>query len=189
MSRSRRRQYIINPGFQWKVVLTVSALVFLTSSIISSILYGVLHAQARARFTDPTGYTAEVPLVVVGFGLAFSLVAAVAVALWCILITHRVCGPLSVMAKGLEDLAAGRPPEVRAIRRNDEFKEFHQTFCRALESVTRRRTQALEAISAALSCAATARSGADRERAAQVDTIVQHLQRVRILLCEGGLRE
>jgi hypothetical protein len=184
--RSRRRQYIVNPAFQWRVVLTVSTLVFLCSSIVSSVLYGVLHAQARARLMDPAGYTAEVPLVVIGFGLAFSLMAAVAVGLWCVVVTHRICGPLHVMAGWLEDLAAGRAPQLRPLRKNDEFKEFYQTLCQAVESSARLRSQMLDAVSAALSCAESATTDADPGRAAALNSVVQKLQALRNTLRQGA---
>ncbi len=183
--RSRRRQYVINPGFQWRVVLTVSLLVFLCSSIISSILYGVLHAQARARFMDPTGYTAEVPLVVIGFSLAFSLMAAVAVGLWCMLLTHRICGPLFVMSGWLEDLTAGRTPQLRPLRKNDEFKDFYQTFCRTVESSARRQSQILEAVSAALSSAESAAVTADPQRTSALNSVVQRLRTLQGILSQG----
>ncbi len=59
---------------------------------------------------DPTGYAADVPLVFIGFGLAFSLPAALAVGGWCVVFTHRICGPLSVMKGWCEKLAAGGLP-------------------------------------------------------------------------------
>jgi hypothetical protein len=186
LSRSRRRQYVINPGFQWRVVLTVSLLVFLCSSIISSTLYGVLHAQARSRVMDPTGYTAEVPLVVIGFGLAFSLVAAVAVGLWCIVMTHRICGPLYVMSGWLEDLAANRTARMRPLRKNDEFQEFYQTLRRAVESVATRQSRALEAATTALSCAESVRTAAEPERSASANSLVQQLQAVRDILRQAN---
>lgn len=185
LARSRRRQYIVNPAFQWRVVLTVSIWVFLCSSIVSTVLYGVLHAQARARLIDPFGYTAEVPLVVIGFGLAFSLMAAIAVGLWCVVITHRICGPLRVMAGWLEELAVGKTPELRPLRKNDEFKDFYQILCRVVESSARRRSQMLEVVSEALSCAESA-AAADPQRAAPLDSVVRNLQTLRDTLRQGA---
>ena len=158
--RNRRRQYVINPTFQWKYAFLTATAVFLITSILSSILYGLLHHQARMRLMHPETYTAEVTLVILFFGVAFAGVSAIGVGVWSIMVTHRFCGPLYVMERAMNTLAQGRLPKLRDLRRKDEFKAFYASFTRAVEVIRERRTADLEALRAAL---ATARSGLDAD--------------------------
>ena len=65
--RNRRRNYVVRSGFQLRFAVSAGLVVFLASSIISSVLYGVVHEQARQRMMEPETYGAEVPFVVLGF--------------------------------------------------------------------------------------------------------------------------
>src|SRR5262245_38755540 len=119
----RRKQYLINPGFQWKVAGTIAVAVFLFSILISITLYGTLHQQARLRAANPVTYSADVTSVMICFGLGFAAITAGGVGLWSILMTHRVCGPMYVMKRYLLELAGGRLPSLRPLRKRDEFKD------------------------------------------------------------------
>jgi len=131
----RRKQYLINPGFQWKVAGTIAVAVFLFSILISITLYGTLHQQARLRAADPGGYTAEVTSIMVCFGLGFAALTAGGVGLWSILMTHRICGPMFVMKRYLLELAGGRVPSLRPLRKRDEFKDLYDAFDQAITSL------------------------------------------------------
>lgn len=132
---NRRQKRVINPSFQWKYAGMTAMTVFFVSSIIATVLYSVLHHQARMRLIDPENYTAEVTQVILIFAVGFSALTSGGVALWSLVVTHRICGPLYVLDGYLSELAGGRLPNVRALRRKDEFKELMSTFSRAVASV------------------------------------------------------
>jgi methyl-accepting chemotaxis protein len=135
-SLRRRRSYLINPYFQWKYALTAGTVVFLAATIIGTVLYGVLHQQARLRAMNPETYTTDVGTVILGFALAFAVLAGGAVCFWAVRVTHRICGPLAVLDGYLAELAAGRIPRVRDLRRKDEFKHLHQSFRAAMNTLS-----------------------------------------------------
>ena len=132
---NRRRNYVINPAFQWKYAIIVGLAVFLLSTIMSSVLYGVLHSQARLRALQPDTYVAEITMVLIFAGLSFAALTAAGVAVWSFVITHRICGPLSVIAIYLKQLASGSIPKTRALRKKDEFKDFYAIFNDTLDSL------------------------------------------------------
>ena len=72
----RRRLFFINPAFQWKYTLTIGLTVFCTTSVISTILYTVLHEQARMRVLQPNSYVANVTFVVLISAIVLSAVTA-----------------------------------------------------------------------------------------------------------------
>jgi hypothetical protein len=90
--------------------------------------------------------------------LAIILLASLAVALTLgllgILITHRIAGPVLVLSRYAEALAEGTYPPMRALRKNDELKEYFELFRRAVERMKERDAAELadlEAIAANVS--------------------------------------
>ena len=49
----RRKNYLINPAFQWKYTLLMLLGLFVISSFSAVTLFGALHQQARARILNP----------------------------------------------------------------------------------------------------------------------------------------
>lgn len=176
---NRRRQYIINPAFQWKYAVTIGLAVFLISTIIGSVLYGVLHHQARLRMMHPETYVADVTLVIFLFGLLFAVVTAAGVAAWSILMTHRICGPLFVMEQYLMQLADGRIPKPRALRQKDEFKGFYTSFQQAMKSLRKRRREELDSLTEALAIVCSASGSTDVSREEFLESAASRLELLR----------
>lgn len=140
-STQRRRQFLVNPSFQWKYTFSLGALVFLITTCLSCVLYGLLHEQARQRMMNPAGQTASVGTVVLGFSLVFSILTSVSVGLWCFKVTHRICGPLYVIDRYLRELGKGVIPRLRPLRKKDEFKELFATFSKTMEFLRSQKQQ------------------------------------------------
>ncbi len=146
----QKRNYLIDPSFQWKYALNGGLMVFCLSSLIGTVLYKVLHSQARLRTMDPGGYSAEVTMIIVGFGLAFAVLTACTVGVWCMWISHRIAGPLHLMEKYFQELAGGDFPRVRALRSKDEFKNLHLSLARTVNALRERRQQEYTCLNDAL---------------------------------------
>lgn len=139
ISRHRRRKHVVRPAFQLKHAITLALCVFVLTSLVSCVLYGVLHWQARQRLLAPETYTAEVGLVILLFATALSLLTALALAIWFILVTHRICGPLVLFQRCLEEIAQGRIPKLRPIRTRDELHDFWNAMSRAIDAIRKSR--------------------------------------------------
>ncbi|MDO8632908.1 MAG: hypothetical protein Q7R41_20695 [Phycisphaerales bacterium] len=172
----RRRTYLINPGFQWKQAGLIALSVFLLSTTISAVLSGVLHQQARQLAANPTGYRSDTTLVMVCFGLGFAALTAGGVGLWSILMTHRICGPLFVIKRYLIQIAEGRLPALRPLRRRDEFKDLYEAFDLALQSLRAKKQRELSQVKVALEAANRA-LGAEGETArASLEGVISRLE-------------
>ncbi|UCG17210.1 MAG: hypothetical protein JSV19_04100 [Phycisphaerales bacterium] len=177
--RNRRRKYVINPTFQLKYAGTIAVSVFLISSIIGSILYGVLHHQARMRLMNPETHTSEVATVVLLFGLAFAAVAAAGVGGWSVLVTHRICGPIFLFERWLAEVAEGRIPKLRPLRQKDEFKDFHQTFANAIGALASRKEAELAVFEELSQLVKTASSGDGLARRQALDSLAAQVETLR----------
>ncbi len=172
-----RRNYIINPVFQWKYTALVGTTVFAVSTTISVIVFAVLHGQARARVINPMSSTLwENTLIMIGAALAFGVVTAGSIGFWSVFATHRIAGPLHVLQGYFKQLEAGRFPVVRKLRKKDEFQELHRSFSSALEALQTRQNADRRTIEEAIEIA---RRGMDGDASdAALNEITQRLERL-----------
>ncbi len=73
------------------------------------------------------------------FGIV-GFVAALGAVLFILLIrrTHRISGPVYVISNHMKDIIAGRHPEFRPLRKNDELQDFYALFREMAETIRRR---------------------------------------------------
>ncbi len=183
-ARGRRKTYVVNPAFQWKYTVLFMVAAFIVSALMSVTLFGVHFHQARARTlalqnnpdAAPNG---EMLLLLLFSALAFSIVAAATVGLWSIFFTHRVSGPIFVIGRWLDEVADGRVPKIRALRKKDEFKQFHASFEQALETVRQRGRAQCAGLTESLAIANAARDADDQARRCALEKIAKQLDALR----------
>lgn len=76
------------------------------------------------------------------------LVMAAVLVVWGLIVTHRISGPLVLVARYLDDIAAGHYPDVRPLRRRDELQEFFGAFEEAVVALKQRDSELLAALEA-----------------------------------------
>ena len=123
------QRYIVNPSIQWRYTVTAVVGVFVVSAFVSVLLYGVLFDQARARTVfGATTSMADTAFTIITASIAFATVPAIACGLWAIVMTHRLCGPIRVLETNLRELATGRFPKHRPLRKRDNFRDVYAVF-------------------------------------------------------------
>lgn len=177
--RKRRKQYVVDAAFQWKCCATIAVTIFFSSSIIGCVLYGILHHQARMRLMHPTTYTAEVPWVIFAFGMGFAALTAGGVGLWSIFMTHRICGPLLLLRRHIEDLSQGRLPKVRPLRKKDQFKDLFAAFGRAVDSLNACKRAEVSTLTKVLDIAKSAVDGDEKQRRDALIAVASHVEPLR----------
>ena len=174
--RRLRRQYIVNPRFQWKYTGLAALAVFIVSVAMGVTVYLIQFREAQARLLSPAWpHAQENTLVIVLVAAAFAMVMAAGFAVWSVFLTHRICGPLFVIGRCFDTLIAGRFPKRRPLRTKDEFGEFCGHFWRAVDAMSARKqaeidslTQILRAVRSAAETDAKART----QHLNTVDTLV-----------------
>lgn len=130
---NRRRSYLINPAFQWKYAIMLGLGVFLTTSIMSCVLYATLHEEARQRFINPAAANIDAGFMILISAFVFSVLTAGTVITLSVITSHRVCGPLFVLQGYFNQIVAGKIPTPRPLRKKDEFKDIFASFVQATE--------------------------------------------------------
>lgn len=148
---NRRKKLFINPGFQWRYAALIAGGVFIVALLMCTVMYGVLYEQARARilYLAPR-HALENTVSLVLFAGIFALVMSATFALWGVIVSHRICGPVHVMSQSFDEIVAGRFPTMRDLRRKDEFKEFYEQMRRAVNQLREDKRAELASITDAL---------------------------------------
>lgn len=179
-TRTRRRTYLIDGAFQWKYALMLAIGVFLVASLLGLSLFGILHHQARMRVINPGTPDLWSNTRIIGvFALGFSVLVVAAMTAWGILLTHRISGPARVLENRLNELANGRVPPRRPLRKRDEFKALHAAFWRATDALRAKKQGELAALGEALNTARLASKDNDEHHDEAMQSIVAQLETLR----------
>ncbi|UCF33590.1 MAG: hypothetical protein JSV78_14785 [Phycisphaerales bacterium] len=176
--RKYRRKLLVNPMFQLRYACVLTVAIFISSSLLSTVLFGILHQQARLRQAYP-GVATQVSLIILLAALGFAALTATGVACWWFVVSRRVCGPLIVMERWLNELGAGRLPDLRPLRRNDEFKEFYAAFSKMVERLKRRKQAELAEFTSALHTACLTADADEHTLRDALDTLKTNLEKWR----------
>jgi hypothetical protein len=147
-----RRSYLIDKTFQFKYTAIIVGIALVLSLIFGYWMYRA-HKATTAIMELPAEYLGEVQKADSNVVLAFvglSLIMAALLGGFGVIFTHRVAGPLYVIAGFLEEMAAGRYPDFRPLRKGDELQEFFETFQKGVTTMRDREQQDADEIDAAI---------------------------------------
>ncbi|MBI5069493.1 MAG: hypothetical protein HZB56_14760 [Deltaproteobacteria bacterium] len=143
-----RRTYLIDRRFQLKYVLLLMGW-----GAVMAVLFGLwawqAHQQAAellARDADQQALLHQADRTLLVALAAIGLLSMLALGLLGFIITHRVAGPVWVMGLELAELARGRYPARRGLRRGDELQSLHTRFHQAIDALAARDRHTLEAL-------------------------------------------
>jgi nitrate/nitrite-specific signal transduction histidine kinase len=76
-------------------------------------------------------------IVLIAAAAALAALMAVAAFIYLIRLTHRVSGPLHIMEQNIDKILNGEQPQLRDLRKKDEFKGLHKKFNRLTDLLGR----------------------------------------------------
>jgi hypothetical protein len=147
-----RRTYLVDRAFQLKYILLLMGW-----GVVLAALFGLWTWQAQQQALETLIHDpAQRALVAradrqLAWALgAIAVLSAAALGLLGFIMTHRVAGPVYVMGHFLTQLAEGRYPSRRALRKRDELQAFHAHFLDAIEAMKARDLRQLAQLEDAL---------------------------------------
>lgn len=178
--RHRRRIIpIIDARFQWKYTLLIIALGVGVSFVMGALLYRTYLENTRLldidpRFQDQVMMGDRIFLVYMVLGV---VLMAVVLGVWGLIVTHRISGPLYIVARYLDVMAEGQYPDVRPLRKRDELQEFFASFEEAVNALRSRDVDNLRQLEEAL-------------KKDDTDQVRQAVEKVRITIASSlGIEE
>ncbi len=170
-----RRKYLLNPRFQLKYTAYFLVLSALVAGALGTRLYGTVRENSQLIAMDDSDANAAIQaqlkeqdrkVLYEIFAWLGGMVLAIAVV--GIFVTHKVAGPAMVLTRNLRDLADGRLPKLRPLRRNDELLELFEALH---ASVTRIEQEVREEADLFEKAAATAPSELKNELATMAERL------------------
>jgi methyl-accepting chemotaxis protein len=139
----KRTTYLIDKGFQKRMILNVISLVVLATVITNGIVYGLVAYQQKVSnanlFVVSKVFVPEEDLPVITrtqivrpaiiLSLAVTdVVGTIVILMFMLIYSHRIAGPLYKMEKGLNQIAEGDFNVDMKLRTKDEFKGLADSF-------------------------------------------------------------
>lgn len=150
--RLGRRTYVVDRRFQYKY----TAMLAVVGAVISLVFGAMMYLAHREALLDVLGQAsvpqqiAEQNATLVWLMVGITVLMGMALALFGLLVTHRVAGPVYVMSHYISVLARGRYPMMRPLRKSDELKDFFERFQVAIEALRTREAEEAELLARAL---------------------------------------
>ena len=124
MKRAYRRQLIINPLLQYKLMFLILASIIIPALLTFLTLYFLIHnILLEAQVNNETVYNALLFMsrhvyVVLFFGF---ITITVLLVMWSTIFMHRIVGPLYRLERELDSMIAGQPITKIQFRKNDSL--------------------------------------------------------------------
>ena len=158
LSRSNRsvKSLLLDRHFQLKYTSMIVGVAALLSLALGGFLVSKVNENSRILGLENLGdaafeahlFSADNELVIsITISLALFLVLLVGLS---IVMTHRVVGPIYVIKRHLDALAAGRLPQIRGLRKGDEFVDCHKSLVNAIDQLHNELERDIDVLSAAL---------------------------------------
>jgi hypothetical protein len=182
----RRRRYIIDPRFQWKFGIWLMADVFVVSLFMGILLLIVQGRYVRSLMLEGQAFDwADMAVMLIVFALSFAVVAAGAFGVWSVMVTHRLCGPLHVIGTRLAEVAQGRFPRRRPLRKKDECKGLWDQLWMMIDSLKSRKHAEFDALTEILTTVRSAANQDDKARKAALDAVANRVAEMRTAAAEA----
>lgn len=147
-ARFVRRTFLIERRFQLKYTLLVIIVGVAVSLLFGAIMFQVHHEVSK--LPTATSVRDERDVMVLGFVVLTGLLLVGSLAVFGVLVTHRVAGPLFVMRRYFGLLGEGLYPMLRPLREDDELQDFYAAFHAAIEKMRDRDRREAETIEEAM---------------------------------------
>ena len=160
MAQANKRRSIptVDKAFQVKYTAIIVAIVAVVSTVLGALLLQSYWEMNRImdvamRLPDKPDVSAETAHQVFYISVAFLVFEVLALGVVGLIITHRVCGPVTVIHRHLMTLLDGRYPETRQLRAKDEFQATFKVFTAVIESLRQRDAEEVQILNDAIAAA------------------------------------
>ena len=153
--RKRRFFAIVDKAFQWKYASLVAAMGMALVAGMGLLLYeshvqntSLLLLEQNPELLLEVQAADRLFLLLLSVGI---IVIGLVLLMVGLLVTHRMSGPLYLARRYLSLISQGGYPEMRDLRRSDEFKDFFDTLSRTVNHLRIRDTEHLRELEQILS--------------------------------------
>ena len=144
--RSHRRWLpVVNAPFQWRYTLLVTLLGGVMLGSLGWLIYQIKTVNSQLLLHHGMAEWPALQAELARSDQQFIIYVILAMGIlilgligWGLVITHRISGPMAVLRQHFETLASGSFPDLRSLRKRDEWQACYQAFQRAVEHMRQR---------------------------------------------------
>ena len=162
--RKKRRMFpVVDARFQWKYTLMITVIGAGVAIFMGLFLYQAHQENTEIlKLFEDAGIREQVnrgDQIFLLYLVIFVLVMATALMLGGLIVTHRISGPLYLVARYLGDMADGLHPDLRPLRKRDELQGFFSAFEDATTFLRKRDQELLAYVEECLAAVKSAQDG------------------------------
>ena len=184
------RNYLINRKYQLRYTLIMVLICTCLTAVLGYSWYGQMREASKAAVVNALAksesYADEVReelvaydrhrmLMLVGFGATL----CVAIALFGILLTHKVAGPLRYLSNILSQITVGRLGQLRALRDGDFLEDFYDSFKKAHDALREEAEQDLQTVGQIMDGIDGARAALREDAEKDLDAINETIEAIK----------
>ncbi|HET6343665.1 MAG TPA: hypothetical protein VFH51_01985, partial [Myxococcota bacterium] len=140
--RKRRLLPIVDARFQWKYAGMMTLLGAGTAAVMGTLLYRAQRDTSRllelAADRNLQEQVLQADQRLAAYLALLVVVLAGMLAVWGLIVTHRISGPVYLAARYLHVLADGTYPDMRQLRKHDELQHFFAALTAAVGALRAR---------------------------------------------------
>ncbi|MFA6032507.1 MAG: hypothetical protein WC889_06380 [Myxococcota bacterium] len=171
-ARYRRKQLLVDRGFQLKYTIIIAIIGMLIAGLWGTLFYKASREhseqfmlslkidpqyQGIADKIDERLPTEDVKILYLL--TAFILLIGGSLVGWGVVVTHRVAGPIFIISRYVNQIAGGKYPDPRPLRKKDELKDFFTQFNLMLTALKERERSDVKALEGAVVAMKKAQAG------------------------------
>ena len=137
-----RRKYLLNARFQLKYTLVFILLSSIVAGVLGARLYGTVRENSQLIAMDDTeandaiqSQLKEQDRKVLYEIFAWLAGMVVLISAMGVFLTHKIAGPALVLTRNLNELAQGKIPKLRPLRKNDELIDLFEALHAAVTRI------------------------------------------------------
>lgn len=137
-----RRKYLLNARFQLKYTFVFILLSSIVAGVLGAKLYGTVRENSQLIAMDDSEANDALQAQLVGQDrkvlyeiFAWLAGMVVLISMMGVLLTHKVAGPALVLTRALNELAQGKIPKLRPLRKNDELGDLFEALHAAVTRI------------------------------------------------------
>jgi hypothetical protein len=147
-----RRQYVVDRRFQYRYTVLLSMVGALTALAFGALMY-LAHRDALVALAGDRALPESIARqssTLIWLMVGITVLMAAALAMFGLLMTHRVAGPVHVLSHYVSVLGRGRYPIMRPLRKGDELQAFFERFETTVESLREREAEEADVLEGAV---------------------------------------
>jgi hypothetical protein len=174
----KRKIVLINPKFQFRFSLIVSAIVLISSLAYPLAVYGIFE-EIITHFPSLKKDSEALRTGLLTLLIIYQILYTVGIFIIFIFVGHKLAGPMYKLKMYLQNIADGQPPQELRFRKGDYFRDIENYYNNAFNSIKKRHEEDTQNLEEAISYINNLALAIPEDKKPVLQEIVKNLEETR----------